>query len=285
MTGSGPAETELSVRGSSGAPVAVQLYSVRDHLNDLDATLGRLAGLGVRNIEPFTVFDRTDELAAALSAHGLCAPTAHSPFLSDEIEHQGRRVPLPPAAVTFETARALGVQVLIDPIVPAERWQSLDAVHRTADRFNEAAQEAKDHQLRLGYHNHSFEFHHTFDGVSAYEYFVSLLEPGAVVEVDVFWAAAAGQDVPALLHRLGDRVGALHVKDGEITDDPFRAQGGYRPEQLRQAPLGQGKLPIDGILAAVPATTAQVIEFDHVPGDPFRAIEASLTYLRNAAAR
>jgi len=265
--------------------VAVQLYTVRDYLGDLDATLGRLADLGVRHVEPFTLFDRPDELAAALAAHGLCAPMAHSPFLSEEIEYKGRRVPLPPRAVTFETAWALGVELLVDPIVPAERWRSLDSVRRTADRFNEAAQEAAEHQLRLGYHNHSFEFHHTFDGVSAYEHFVSLLEPGAVVEVDVFWAATAGQDVPALLHRLGDRVGALHLKDGEIAGDPFRSPGGYQPEQLRLAPLGEGQLPIGDIIAAAPPAAAQVIELDHVPGNPFEAIGDSLTYLRAVAER
>ncbi len=270
--------------GRTAPPVAVQLYTVRDQLADLDGTLGRLAALGVRHVEPFTVFDRTSQLATALTTHGLSAPTAHSPFLSAEIEHEGRLVPLPPRSVTFQTARTLGVELLIDPIVPAERWRSLDDVRRTADRFNEAAQEAADHELRLGYHNHSFEFHHSVEGVSAYEHFVSLLEPDAVVEVDVFWAATAGQDVPALLHRLGDRVGALHLKDGQIASDPFRQADGYQPERLRQAPLGQGDLQIGAVLAAAPAAT-RVIEFDHLPGDPFRAIEESLDFLRTTHGR
>lgn len=284
MTSSRSSTAEQRTPGRNAPPVAVQLYTVRNQLADLDATLGRLAALGVHQVEPFTIFDRTTELATALATYGLSAATGHSPFLSEEIEHQGRRMALPPRSVTFETARALGVELLIDPIVPAERWRSLDDVRRTADRFNEAAQEAAGHELRLGYHNHSFEFHYSLEGVSAYEHFVSLLEPDAVVEVDVFWAATAGQDVPALLHRLGDRVVALHLKDGQIASDPFRQADGYQPERLRQVPLGQGDLQIGAVLAAAPAAT-RVIEFDHLPGDPFRAIEESLDFLRTTCGR
>jgi sugar phosphate isomerase/epimerase len=41
------------------------------------------------------------------------------------------------------------------------------------------------------------------------------LAPEVVLEVDTYWAYAGGADVPALLRRLGDRVVALHVKDGD----------------------------------------------------------------------
>jgi sugar phosphate isomerase/epimerase len=47
----------------------------------------------------------------------------------------------------------------------------------------------------------------------------------------------AGQDVPALLGRLGERVRYLHVKDGPVTrDDPMTA-------------VGSGRMPVAEILA------------------------------------
>lgn len=214
--------------------------------------------LGIERIEPFALLDWTEQLADTLSGAGLSVSADHSAFLSDEIEHQGRRVPLPPRPVIFETAQPMDVELLIDPIVPADRWRSLDAARRTADRFNEAAQEATARRIRWEYHNLSFEFHHTIEGVNACEHFGSLLEPGRVVEADLFRAATAGQNVPGLLHRLAD---------------PFRQRGGYLPEQLRQQALGEGELQIEETLAAAPVTATSGIEFDHVPGDPFRAIE------------
>lgn len=260
---------------------SVQLYSVRDHLDDLDGTLGRLAALGIRAVEPFSLFDRLPETGASLARHGLSAPTAHAPFLSDDIEYGGKRVALPPLAITLQSARALGVQTLFDPMVPAERWGDADEIARTAERLNSAAGEAAQAGMRVGYHNHSFEFHHRVGEVTAYEHFVSLLEPGVVLEVDVYWAAMAGQDVPALLERLGDRVAALHLKDGASLHDPF-AGDGYAPEQLDQRPLGQGVLDVPGILAAAPHVEYDVLEFDHHAGDVFTGIAASLEVLRAA---
>jgi sugar phosphate isomerase/epimerase len=262
--------------------ISVQLYSVREELADLDGTLARLAALGVDTVEPFSIFDRTLELPAALARHGITAPTGHAPFLSDEIEYQGRMVPLPPLDVTLDAARHIGVEVLIDPVVPATRWQTADDVARTAERLNEAADRAADRGMRVGHHNHTFEFHRRFGDRTAYEYLVSLLDPRVVLELDVFWAATAGQDVPALLRRLGSRVRALHLKDGTIGGDPFAPGAGYDPETLDLRPLGQGGLDIEGILAAATSSEYDVLEFDSVDGDVFTAIEASIGFLESS---
>ncbi|MGR0318212.1 sugar phosphate isomerase/epimerase family protein [Agromyces sp. ZXT2-3] len=263
----------------SDARVSLQLYSLREHTADLDALFGRIADLGISRVEPFSIFDRTMEFVPALRRHGLTAPTGHAPFLSDELEVRGERVSLPPASVAFQAATALGLEVLIDPMVPADRWRTADEVERTADRLNGAAEQAAEIGLRVGYHNHSFEFHHDIDGQSAYEHFVSLLDPRVVLEVDVYWAAIGGQDVPALLGRLGERVAALHLKNGPIDIDPFAPGSGVRSYELDQTPLGEGALDIAAILDAAPADRLDVIEFDHVDDDMFAAIADSLRYL------
>ena len=59
-----------------------------------------------------------------------------------------------------------------------------------------------------------------------------------MLEVDTYWAAVGGQDVAALLGRLGDRVRYLHVKDGPIT----KARTEYRGRP--------GRMPVADILAA-----------------------------------
>ena len=66
-----------------------------------------------------------------------------------------------------------------------------------------------------------------------------------LLEIDAYWAATGGADVPALLRRLGDRVIALHLKDGPLNGD-----------KTAQLPLGQGDLPAaDVVAAAGPCST------------------------------
>ena len=268
----------------SSPRLSVQLYSVRDRLDDrLDETLERIAGLGVDAVEPFNVLDGS--LESALSRHGLAAPSGQFPFLSDDVEFMGTRVVLPPAGEVFESAARLAVELLIDPMVEASRWVTAGDVDATADRLNAAAEKAAAHGLRVGYHNHSFEFHTRFAGVSAYERFASRLDDCVALELDVFWAAAASEDVPALLERMGPRVRALHVKDGSAPSDPFAAPGNYDEATLHQRPAGQGDLDMSSILAAAPHVELDVVEFDHVDGDAFAAIKASVDYVRRIRSR
>ena len=159
--------------------ISVQLYSLRDHLGDLDSTLARLAAIGAEAVEPFWILDGPDAFAAALERHGLAAPTVQSPFLSDEITFDGHLVELPSAESVFDAACRVGATTVFDPMVPPDRWETFDDVCRIADRLNRAADTAGRFGIRVGYHNHSFEFHHSFDGDSAYDLFVSRLDPRA----------------------------------------------------------------------------------------------------------
>ena len=58
---------------------SVQLYSVRDAMErDLSGTIARLAGIGFTVVEPYAFAERTAELAAALTAAGVSAPSGHA---------------------------------------------------------------------------------------------------------------------------------------------------------------------------------------------------------------
>ena len=88
-----------------------------------------------------------------------------------------------------------------------------------------------------------------------------------LLELDTYWAAVGGQDVPALLGRLGDRVRYLHVKDGPVTrDDPMTA-------------VGAGRMPVAEILAAEPAADWHVVELDRCATDMMTAVGDSLAWL------
>lgn len=261
--------------------LSIQLYTVNDRLvADPDGTLARLAGMGITQVEAYAFVDRAESLAAAFAQHGLTARTGHAPLASDEIRRGDVVLPVPALEDVFSAAKTLGLEYVIDPFVPIERWLDAGQIEATATRLNEVAQQAAEHGLKVGYHNHAQEFVADVDGVNGYEYFASLLDAEVVLELDLFWAATAGQDVVALLGRLGDKVKALHVKDGVIGENPFVVGAPLLDKTtLDQRAAGQGELPLLEAIAASPSTEYAVIEFDYVPGDIFEAVQGSADFL------
>jgi sugar phosphate isomerase/epimerase len=132
---------------------------------------------------------------------------------------------------------------------------------------------AAEHGVTVGYHNHFWELTSRIGDRTALEVFAEQLDPALVLEVDTYWATAGGADAPALLRRLGDRVRAIHVKDGGLATD---GSG--------QVPAGQGRVPIAEVLAAAPQAL-RVIEFDHYDGDIFAGLAASLAFLSDGEQR
>lgn len=259
---------------------SVQLYSVRDAIDrDLDGAVARIAELGFTRVEPYAFQLRTADYRRAFAATGLSAPSGHAAVI-DAAD---------PSPV-FDAAAELGIGTVIDPFIPTERWQSGDSVRATADRVNELSELAGSRGLRFGYHNHQWEFMNRIDGRPAYEFFVELLAPEVALEVDTFWATVGGADTPALLRSLGERVQALHIKDGQVSGDiatalPSSESALVVPEALKaafenQTPAGQGDVDVAAILQAAPHAL-RVIEFDSYAGDVFDGIAQSLAWLRS----
>jgi len=239
--------------------ISVQLYSVRDAFAaDPQDTLRRLTEIGFTQVEPYGVVENVEALRTGLPGHGLTAPTAHARLVGVDQQE------------VFAAAAACGIGVVIEPAVRAEHWQDAAGVAATAAALNDAAKIAADHGLRAGYHNHWWELESRIDGRSAFEVFADRLDPAVALEVDTYWATAGGEDAPALLRRLGDRVRAIHVKDGGLATD---ATG--------QVPAGQGRVPVADVLAAAPGAL-RVVEFDAFDGDLFAAIAASHAFLTGA---
>jgi sugar phosphate isomerase/epimerase len=172
----------------------------------------------------------------------------------------------------FEAVALLGTELAIVPAgIPQESFTTSDGISRAADLLNGLSEQAAGYGLRLGYHNHWWELEPLIDGVHALEVLAQRLDPAVFLEVDTYWAAVGGAQVPDLLGRLGDRVEALHVKDGPVVKgEPHTA-------------VGAGAMPVPEILAARPEAW-RIVELDSCATDVFEALAQSHRYLTALAA-
>ena len=241
---------------------ALQLYTVREQLAaDRKGVLGQVAALGYGAVEPFGILSDPSGLAADLAAAGLAVCSVHAIPAGEQ------------AGPVVAAARTLGADTVIVPYLPPERFASHDGVRAVAAELNGMAARLAVEGLRLGYHNHDHELAPLPggaglpDGTPALEALAAELDPSVLLELDTYWAAVGGQDVPALLGRLGERVGYLHVKDGPVTrDDPMTA-------------VGAGRMPVAEILAAAPPGAWRVVELDRCATDMMTAVGDSLAWL------
>jgi sugar phosphate isomerase/epimerase len=236
--------------------LSVQLYTVRTAMaDDFDGTLKQVAAFGYTQVEPFGFINFLPQLREGLPQHGLSAPTAHVGLLAGDQD------------AIFAAAKELGIETVIDPHVPEARWQTEDDVRQIAAEINAAARKGADSGLRVGYHNHSHELRSMIGGRHALEVFADHLDPEVVLEVDTYWAFAGGADVVPLLERLGERVVALHIKDGDGSLDT-----------KNQVAVGAGSLPVWDYMAAAP-DALRVVELDDSEDDLVDAVRASREYL------
>ena len=241
---------------------SLQLYTLRRPLEeDLPGTIRRVADIGFTQVEPYNCVVTAKELGSALKENGLTAPSGHAPLLSQDQDE------------IFAAARDLGITTVIDPFIPADRWQTAEDIRATAEKLNEAAKKGAEYGIRVGYHNHQWELESIVEGRTALEYFADLLDPELVLEVDTYWVAVGGQDPVDILARLGDRVKLIHIKNGPLTTDT-----------KAQQPAGKGKVQVLDVIAAAKALEVGVVEFDDYEGDIFQGIAESLAFLNSAGA-
>ena len=235
---------------------SVQLYSVREHLDrDFDSTLTRLAEIGFRSVEPFSLPDNLGKLKQSLLNAGLKAPTAHGSVLEQ-----------PEAAIS--AALELGTTLLIDPYQPEEIFQSEAKVEMLAEKLSAAAAMGKKHGIKIGYHNHDHELTNTVRGEPALYALASMVSEDVVFEIDLFWCQVANVDPLDVLKKLEGRIVALHAKDAPL--------GGHVDDQVV---LGSGSVDLLACINHLPDAQV-VVEFDTYSGDLFAALASSLQYLR-----
>lgn len=243
--------------------IAVQLYTVRElAARDLPGTLRKVSEAGYRAVElaglPAVASEALRDL---LDAEELRPVASHESLETMRLD---------PDAVLDRMA-VLGCPRIVVPWLPEIERSDPAGVRRLARELGGIAAASARRGIRLGYHNHDFEFA-PLDGTTVWDVLVDELSPEVDLELDVYWAAIAGRDPVELIRGLDERVRLLHMKD--------MAPGSGREDVT----------PGDGILAwpeIVAAGTERGVEWYIVEEDNPRDAIAEITrgreYLRGLA--
>jgi sugar phosphate isomerase/epimerase len=146
-------------------------------------------------------------------------------------------------------------------------------VRAFAVELNGYARQLGDRGIRLGYHNHSFEFA-PLDGTTVWDVLLAEFAPDVDLELDVYWASVGGRDPAVEIRAAADRIRLLHVKDRSAGAEPH------------DAPAGEGILDIPGIVdAGRDAGVEWYIAEQDEPQDALRDVATAYRNLELVASR
>lgn len=239
-------------------PIGLQLYSVREALaEDFEGTIRQVAEIGYVGVEPYGGLP-TDliDAAALFDELGLQVFNSHVGMPEGEGKDS-----------LLKIAEAFNLSQVAIAYLPPEKFETIDAINRSCEQLNQANEFAKSNGLKLGYHNHWWEFK-DLDGQSTLDLILDELESDIFLEVDTYWVQAGGMDVVSMLKTVGNRAHLLHIKDGSL--DP----------QDSMLAVGDGKMPVPAIIEATESTAEwYIVELDRCKTDMLTAVEKSYQYL------
>lgn len=259
VLGTAQAHDELtSETAEDQTPVGIQLFTI-SHLDEsVPEQLRRVAEAGFDAAEPFTLGDDDpSEIGDAFEETSLENAGAHVGL--EELEEEFE--------ATVDAWTTVGVETFVIPSVDEKYFQSAEGVREIAGRINAIADRLEDHDLKLSYHNHEFEFV-DLGNQTAYECFVEHTNDNVLLQIDTGLVAAGGQDPVVLIAQIGERVDSLHVRDMRVgvpeDEAAYLADGvGYG-----FVDIGEGDLNLPAI-AAVSQSVANVrwLIYEHQPGE------------------
>jgi sugar phosphate isomerase/epimerase len=210
--GSGERKDQGRVRPDQ---ISIQLFTLRNQLAiDFEGTIAALADIGYTKVEHAGFVGRTvQEFKAVLDANGIVSTSGHV------------LIPQPFNAAAWSAsladANTLGSTYIVHPFfginfATGEVTRTTAPWRAFARDMNRAGRMARNAGLKLGYHNHNWEFFRLTDDPSrtAYDVLTDETDPDLVhLELDLFWATRGARDPVDLIEANKGRVLQYHVKD------------------------------------------------------------------------
>ncbi len=257
--------------------ITVQLYSVRDNAaKDYEGTIRAIADMGFGCVEPAGYPGSSAEAAAKLFKElGLRAPSAHIGLPIGDAKNE-----------ILDQAQLMGHEALITGCPPRfkEHYVSMDEVKKMAELYTEAAANAAEVGIQVGYHNHDWDLCE-IDGVRAYKVFMENTPESVLWEADLFWVARAGLDPAAFVKEIGPRGKYLHGKDGRVKTDATFVEKETEDGKIMVSdsipflPAGTGQVDLVAATKDAEFTKYIAVELDSYEGDMMQAVKQSYDYL------
>lgn len=253
--------------------VGIQLYSLREQLpKDVNGTIAKIAQAGYKEVEVFgysvqNKFWGLDPKAFKnlLSENGLTAPSGH--YGMDKFISGGNADEL---KTYIEAANTIGSSYIVVPYLGDNLRKTADDWKKVAAKLNEASAICKASGLKLGYHNHNFEFEKQGD-TTGYEIMLKETDPKAVqFEMDIYWVVRSGNDPVKLFKEHPGRFPMWHVKDMDKADHTINTE------------VGSGTIDFKNIYkyAKLAGLKHLIMEQENFSIDPYVSIKKSADYIK-----
>lgn len=254
--------------------VGLQLYSLRDQLpKDVKGNIAKVAAAGYKEVETFGYSKKNGfwgldakEFSALLKSHGLTTPSGHFDLNSYFVEGKTDEL-----ESYIDAANVTGMQYVIVPSINGEVLKTKDSIKMVSDKMNKAGEMCKKAGLKLGYHNHNFEWKPVED-TTFYDLLLKETEPSLVsMEVDLFWVVRAGQDPVKLFREHPGRFALCHIKDRDKTQTNLNTE------------IGKGSIDFKSILshAKIAGLKHFIVEQEnYINIDPYVSIAESAAYVK-----
>lgn len=211
------------VDAKSKKEVCIQLYSVRDKLNngaDLGAVLKELAQMGYTSIEAANYNDgkfygKTPiEFRQAVEKTGMTVLSSHTTKgLSDQELASGNfSESMKWWDQCIAAHKAAGMTYIVTPWMDVPK--TVKDLQTYCNYYNEIGKKCRQSGLKYGYHNHAHEFQKVENKVVMLDYMLENTNPEDVFcEMDVYWVVR-GQNSPVdYFKKYPGRFTVLHIKD------------------------------------------------------------------------
>lgn len=259
--------------------IGLQLYTIRDAMaSDPLGSLKQVSDAGYKYVELAGYSDgkfygyEPVEFKKIVNDLGMEILSSHT-----QVEAQG--ITLDNARKMAEDHAKLAVKYCIQPWVVEEARTTVASYQKMVADWNKVGEIMKEYSIQFGYHNHNFEFDTVEGKVPYFDIMLAELNKDLVtMEIDIFWASKAGQNVVDIIKRYPGWFQLYHMKDMYTNEAPYYTTVG----EDDFAPVGEGVINFREILAVkdIAGMKYMIVEQDLAKdGLPFNAIKTSIANL------